>query len=159
MLKNLFLAKGLREEIGDMLMGDAGFVSLLTDLKRAIETTRLERLRIGMTSECERCGSFNRDCCGSGIELRYTVELLLLNLLLGVEIPERRELDDSCYFLTSRGCCLLARHVFCVNYLCRRLLDLLPVDTLSRLQRLEGIELEIIFRLEEMIKTLKRHKG
>lgn len=151
--KKILIARGLLRDYGEYLLKDHQASSLLKKLKVAIESTEKERIKTGVASACARCGFLNRDCCGHGIELRYSIELLLINLLLGTRPPEQRTTQDSCYFLTPKGCSLQARDVFCVNFLCRMITDSIPPTDLRRLRELEGDMLDITFRLEERIKT------
>lgn len=152
--KKIHLAKDLLKSHGEIFYKNKEMLSLLSELREAIEATEIERIQTGLASECAKCGSLNKDCCGRGIELRYSVETLLINLLLGVNLPEFHHSMDSCYFLTPTGCCLKARDVFCVNYLCKRITDNLTPMKLGHLRELEGREATIIFRLEGIIKRL-----
>lgn len=140
------------EKNRETLLSDHRLISLLEELNSAIEATRRERIKSGVAARCSECGSQNRDCCGRGIELRYSVQLLLINLLLGVDLPNYRYREDSCCFLKPEGCCLKARDVFCVNYLCRGITDLIPPERLQHLRELEGKELNLIFKIEEALK-------
>jgi hypothetical protein len=122
-------------------------------LQACIEASRQIMAEIGVVTECRRCEEEEGgSCCGSGIENRYNEVLLLINLLLGVSLPEGADRTKSCYFLGERGCTLVARHVLCVNYLCARLRERLTPAQLSRLQAASGEELETEFRLHEAIK-------
>ena len=47
---------------------------------------------------CERDGEGS--CCGAGFEDRYDGRLLLVNRLLGVQLPKSRLLQARCYFFT-----------------------------------------------------------
>lgn len=154
MIKKIHLAKGLLKSHGETFYKNQQMLSLLSELREAIKATETERIKTGVASECAKCGSLNKDCCGRGIELRYSTEILLINILLGVNLPESLVSTDSCYFLTPAGCCLKARDVFCINYLCRRITDNLTPMKLRHLRELEGREATIIFRLEELIKRL-----
>lgn len=152
--EKILIAKRLLKEHEEALLKDRNVSSLLKKLRVAIELAEKERIKTGVASTCARCGSLNRDCCGRGIELRYSIELILINLLLGTRPPEQRTSQDSCYFLTPKGCSLQVRDVFCVNFLCRMITDSIPPTDLRRLRELEGDMLDITFRLEERIKTL-----
>jgi hypothetical protein len=108
---------------------------------------------VGIVAECRRCEEEEGgSCCGSGIENRYDLELLLINLLLGASLAEHADRAKSCRFLGERGCTLVARHVLCVNYLCARLRETLSPGQLSLLQDSSGEELETEFFLHEAIK-------
>ena len=125
----------------------------LERLHACIEASREVMAEIGVVDQCRRCEEVEGgSCCGSGIEDRYTDVLLLINLLLGVPLPQGAERPRSCYFLGETGCTLVARHVLCVNYLCARLRERLTPAQLSRLQDSSGEELETEFRCYETIK-------
>jgi hypothetical protein len=88
-----------------------------------------------------------------GVENRYDRIQLLINLLLGVSLPDRYTYLDSCYFLKADGCCLAARHVLCVIYLCAKLKQALSQEDLNALQTVIGEELDTGFALYEAIKA------
>jgi hypothetical protein len=122
-------------------------------LRVRIETSRKVMAEVGIVAECRRCEEEEGgSCCGSGIENRYDVELLLINLLLGVSLADEAERPKSCRFLGKRGCTLIARHVLCVSYLCPKLRNRLSPVQLSLLQDSSGEELETEFLLHEAIK-------
>jgi|GEM_PF-486938 len=153
-------ATKLKEQISDNLCKNDEFVYMINDLKELLSSTRRERYESGMAEICADCGTSGKDCCGRGIEFKYSKELLIINMFMGAEIPSKRLLENSCYFLTEKGCSLLVRHVFCVNFLCQKIRDKVSFDRLKRLQELEGRELELSFRLEEFIKKhLKNHSN
>jgi len=75
------------------------------------------------------------------VEEWYDPLLLLINLLMEVEFPASRELSGHCLFVGKRGCKLIARYPFCVNYLCPRLKDLLGPAQTQHLMPAAGTEL------------------
>lgn len=152
--QNISLAKELMIIHGKALSENHRISSLLSGLREIISAIEIERIKTGVASECAKCGALNTDCCGKGIELRYSKELLLINLLLGVNLPRIRYREDSCYFLGPKGCSLMARDVFCVNFLCRKITDTAPPSKFHNLRELEGRGLTIIFTLEEQIKAI-----
>jgi hypothetical protein len=132
--------------------------ALLHRLRSRIETTAETMLEVGVVAECRRCEEEEGgSCCGEGIENRYKVELLLMNLLLGVALPSRSQCENSCYLLGKNGCTLMARHTLCVNYICSKLQNKLTRDELIRVQTCVGDELDTGFLLHETIK--KRIRG
>lgn len=151
--EKIYEAKKIYEEKKHIFIDD-NIKDYLLNLKEYIRISCLERRASKVFQGCKECGILKKDCCGSGIERRYTKELLLINILLGVRLPEEPIFKDKCYFLTDKGCVLLARDVFCVNYICKPLRDSIPLESLKRLQEAENKELEIIFKLEELLKPL-----
>ncbi|MFZ2445744.1 MAG: hypothetical protein WAW37_05265 [Syntrophobacteraceae bacterium] len=109
--------------------------------------------RTGISEVCRRCDEDEGgSCCGAGIEDRYTPELILMNLLLGVEIPDARHSEKSCHFLGARGCILAARDIICINYLCARVRDEIGEQSLLLLQEATGREMEALFVLHDTIR-------
>lgn len=125
---------------------------LLKQLKQFIIQADNERILSGMTEICAQCGQEGKSCCGSAIEFKYSDELLLINLLYGIELPENPEIPDMCHFLTSKGCSLFARDTFCINFICDRIKENIPLEKLKKLQEFEGLQLNLQFKLEEMLK-------
>jgi hypothetical protein len=110
-------------------------------------------IEAGVLTACTHCDEEEGgSCCGAGIENKYTPVLLLINLLLGVTLPDRRISSNSCFFLGPAGCRLKARHVICINYLCTRLQKEIPTWALQSLQAVTGEEMDTIFILHEKIK-------
>jgi len=131
---------------------------LLENLRQALERSRAGREAAGLTQICRTCEEVEGgSCCGAGIENRYDGYILLINLALGVQLPAKRWEQKSCFFLSADGCCLKARHVICINYLCKNIEDHVDPRRLARLRELEGEEVELLFRLHEQIKKALRH--
>ena len=144
--------KRYHEVIGELL-GDQEIPELLDKLKRAIHASHREMDEAGVVNECRDCEEREGgSCCGAGLENRYDGSLLLINLLLGVKLPKQGYDPSSCFFLGEQGCRLLARHVICVNYLCKKIADHIHPDKIAALQEKEGVELERLFYLQERIK-------
>jgi hypothetical protein len=78
--------------------------------------------------------------------------LLLINLLFGVELPERREIPEGCFFVGEKGCRLLARHTFCVNYLCPVLIRSLERKEKRELATVSGEEILAGWELEKKLR-------
>jgi hypothetical protein len=136
----------------EVLTEDTEISSLLHDLSEAISDSRREMASTGIVEACRECEEEEGgSCCGAGLEDKYDGVLLLINLLLGVELPQRRHDAGSCLFLGEVGCLLKARHVICVNYLCGKAMDRADSSKLKGLREREGRELEILFRLHERI--------
>ncbi|MBN2061494.1 MAG: hypothetical protein JW882_13870 [Deltaproteobacteria bacterium] len=153
-------AKGCYQVNRDLLLMDIFISKHLTELKKAILASRNEMKRIGMLDKCRICSEEGGgSCCGSGIENRYSGTLLLLNLMLDLSLPEKRTDPGNCFFLGKDGCVLLARHVICVNYVCRDINATIGTEGLAKLREHEGTELELIFLLDEKIKEILAHAG
>ena len=148
---NLFSASG------DSLRKDPSIRALLTKLQGCIEKTKDSMLKLGVIAECKHCEEQEGgSCCGNGIENKYDVELLLMNLLLEVSLRDQQPSRNSCYFLGEKGCKLTARHVLCVNYICEKLQKKLTREELIVLQTCAGEELDTLFFLHEAMKKRLR---
>jgi len=140
---------------GDRLLNERRVAGLLAGLGRFIEASRAERTNAGIDRLCAQCEQHEGgSCCGAGLENKMDSWLLLINLLLGVELPDRAYDSKSCFFLTPEGCLLKARHVICVNYLCRKIIDQVDPEKIMVLREREGEELETLFLLQESVKRV-----
>jgi hypothetical protein len=138
----------------DRLFGRSEITDLLNALRRHIDATQQAMDELGIIEQCRQCDEDGGgSCCGAGIENKYDVVLLLINLLLGVSLPEQRYETSSCYFAGKRGCVLSARHVICVNYICSRIEQEIHPHKINRLQSIAGSELDCSFMLHEALKT------
>ena len=144
---------------GSSLVEDLSIRALLQKLRDSIDNTNQTMLTLGVVAECKYCEEMEGgSCCGSGIENKYDVELLLINLLLGGSLQNHEPVGNSCFFLGKKGCKLKARHVLCVNYLCPKLQKNLTREELITLQTCVGEELDTLFILHEAIKKRLRFK-
>jgi len=146
-------ANNLYSASGDSLIQDPSIFALLNKLQECIENTKDSMLKLGVVAECKNCEEQEGgSCCGTGIENKYDVELLLVNLLLEASLRDQQPSQNSCYFLGEKGCKLTARHVLCVNYICEKLQKKLTREELIKLQICAGEELDTLFILHEAIK-------
>ncbi|MBW1781427.1 MAG: hypothetical protein JRL30_11895 [Deltaproteobacteria bacterium] len=140
-------------EFGDVLLKDRGIADLLEDLKEAVIASRREMAATGIEEICRRCDQEEGgSCCGAGIENRYDAWLLLINLLLGVHLPDKRRQPNGCFLSGENGCLLMARHTICINYLCKKVTDHIDPQKMNALREKEGNELNTLFLLHERIK-------
>jgi len=141
------------------LREDGRISALLERLEQNIHGSLQAMHALRVVQTCKRCEELEGgSCCGAGIENRYDGVQLLINLLLNVSLPDRHTYTDSCYFLQADGCCLKARHVLCVNYLCTKLQRTLAPDDMVALQAIAGEELDTGFALYEAIKSRLGHR-
>ena len=154
-------ANQAHEDLAARIRADGRAAELLERLAGALEQSRAAAAEIRMGEVCGACElEQGGSCCGQGLENRYDVGLLLINRLLGVELPEQRLLSARCYFLTRTGCLLRARHVICVNFICEKLSGSIRHDLLVRLREQEGEELETLFRLHDRLtQIIERGRG
>lgn len=142
---------------GNRVLGDQTIRHLLEKLEQALRDSHRWLAETGILEMCRECDSREGgSCCGAGLEKHYGGILLLINLLLGVQLPHKSMGPSSCYFLSPSGCLLLARHVICVNYLCTKITGHIDPRDLSALREKEGVELNCLFHLNErLLKTLR----
>jgi hypothetical protein len=134
---------------------DRRLADLLETLNRAICRSRENMLRTGIAGLCRECEEKEGgSCCGAGLEKHYSGLLLLINRLLGAPLPVHREETSSCFFLSSSGCTLLARHVLCINYICHKITSRIKPDQLAAVREAEGEEVLLLFQVNEKLKTL-----
>lgn len=143
------------EAAAGRLCSDKDVEALLSRFRRAAAGSREALQSTGIVEICRRCDALEGgSCCGAGLEKHYDAVLLLINRLLGAALPKRRQDPRSCFFLGPEGCLLTARHVLCVNYVCRKITDRIRPEGLARLRNREGEELEALFLLHERIKKV-----
>ena len=141
----------------DILIDDKNIRHLLEKFRKASSESQKEMIETGLVNLCRECEEEEGGaCCGKGIENRYSGTLLLINLLLDVRLPEKAPDSKSCFFLGEKGCSLSARHVICINYVCKKITDRIPGQVLNNLREKEGAELDILFMLNEKIKSVLR---
>jgi hypothetical protein len=146
-------ARALLDAVEDRLRDDPRVRDLLCRFEANVRTSKQAMRALGVVAACKWCEEQEGgSCCGVGIENRYDSVQLLINLLLGACLPDRHAYPDSCYFLQADGCCLSARHVLCVNYLCAALKQTLSQEDLIALQTIVGEELDTGFALYEAVK-------
>jgi len=117
---------------------------LTNQLKRyrtCIERTTRTMREIAMISGCTECAKKTGSCCFREVEKGYDHVLLLINLMIGVRLPQRREIKGNCYFLGKSGCKIVARDSFCINYICNDLKRSLGRSTVSAFSAIAGEEI------------------
>jgi hypothetical protein len=133
------------ESFSGPLIQDKPIVDYLTRIEDAIQASHKEMGETGILDICRDCeNNEGGSCCGAGLE----------NLLLDVRLPQKRHDKESCFFLGEGGCLLKVRHVICVNYLCKKITDQINPHKLNALREKEGIELDILFLLNERLKII-----
>jgi len=146
-------AEACYQKFGRQLLADKTVADLLDRVKRAIHASHAEMKKTGIIALCQECEQEEGgSCCGAGMENRYGGRLILINLLLNVSIRQTRRDSKSCYFLGEEGCLLQARHVICINYICRKISDRIDPVKISALREKEGEEVNLLFLLHEHVK-------
>ena len=154
------LARQINRLWGDELWRDPHIRDLLIELEKSIIASREAMLTLGIVEACKRCDEEEGgSCCGAGLENKFDTHLLLMNLLLGVSLPDYHRRLDSCYLLTEQGCMLKVRLVLCVDFLCPKILNVLERGELIKLQNISGQELVTGFKLYDRIKRFTRRSS
>jgi len=139
-------ATALHDAYGIVLRQDRTVQILLENYRKAIAATSEAMGREGVLNACAQCAQGpSGSCCFEGVEDWYDPVLLLINLLLDVPLPSRREIPGACFFVGRKGCKLSGRYAFCVNFLCPKLTDAAKSVKLLRAtgeELLSGWELE-----------------
>jgi len=158
--EKMLAARALFAQWGPAWRTDGRIRALVEELRGAIQASREAMEAAGIFDLCRQCEEEEGgSCCGAGIEDRYDPVLLAVNLLLGSPLPEEPEVSDGCFFLGEHGCRLTARHVLCVNYLCLKIQERLPLAAIVRVQDVTGREMESLFLLEDELKRRLRGIG
>ena len=145
---------------GEALRKDSHICSLLNSLELKIAASGKAIHDFGISAACTCCDEEDGEtCCGAGIENKYTSRLLMINLLFGNPLPEKRLWSNGCFFLSENGCSLKLRLVLCVNYLCLKIQRMLPAEELAILQRITGEEMDKGFILDEAVKKFIFNKS
>ncbi len=158
--KKIKWARRIYNALGSRLLEDQTVRSLLKKYIRSIDDNRKVMEQTGVVEECTRCAlEDGGSCCGSGIENKFDVVNLLINLLMQVNLPQSPWDPTGCWFLGERGCLIKARHVICVNFMCRRLYDRLDKEAIRIVQNAMQQETECGFMLEEYLKVWLARNG
>lgn len=151
-LKRIERAEELYKKYRYKLLQDDEIRNLLDKLNYAIERTWEYMRKVGVTEICRQCAMETGSCCKRWVEDKYDEYLLLINLLLGVELPKERYKEDGCFFVGPNGCRLRAREVICVSFLCDKIINEIGKKEVE-LQTIAGNELETLFILKDRIKS------
>jgi len=154
-------AKDFFARYGRELMPEKIFQELMADYRAAIENTWRLMSDYGVIACCGACAA--RDpagCCGNGVEEWYDEWLLIENLMLGCTIDGPRSMREGCLFVGPQGCGLLARHQFCVNFLCSAIVDSIDPARIQELLSVSGAELFAGWQLEQQLRGwIRSHDG
>ncbi len=147
-------ARELYAHAGRELLRSPGVARLLEEYRQAVRESWQAMDLHGVVAECTDCAiNDGGSCCGRGIEDKFDSVLLMINLLLGCRLPDARQDPEGCWFLGERGCLIAARHVICINYMCRRLYENLSTEDIHAVQQAMGHEIDLAFMMEQRIKT------
>ncbi len=138
--EKLAKAELLHRKYGKKLLLQQKVQSALVGLKEAVRVLDNHMLAMDMGGNCSVCASGPKGgCCSAymGHENNDVLQLLM-NLLAGVDVRCVRDDTIECCFLAEKGCLLLFKPIFCLNYLCERIQTESTVEELSVLERRTG---------------------
>ena len=140
---------------GETMLADARIMELLEKYRNAIAETQEKMKQSGVVRTCTICAVEEKGgCCFNGVEEWYDALLLFINLLMGVRLPDSREIPKGCLFVGENGCRLIARFHFCINYLCHKLKDRLDPSQRKKLMAVAGREILCGIELENTIRNI-----
>jgi hypothetical protein len=150
------LAMSMYKTFGEELRRDLPLANLLGEMKEKVRCSWRTMAELGISAACARCDETAPEgsCCSRGLENKFDSVLLLINLLLGIQLPLERMRDDSCRFLGPSGCVLEARTLLCIDYLCPEVEKELGIESLMKMQEVAGEEIRTAFLLAERVKRL-----
>ena len=147
-------AKQLYLQYEAIFKGEETLVEKIEKYRAAISKTYHQMERLDVLEACSSCaGRKSGSCCFNGVEEWYDATSLLINMFMGVDLQMHREVQDGCLFVGSNGCKLIARHSFCVNYLCPDLTGFLTEAERRALAAISGEELLLGWELEQSIRV------
>jgi hypothetical protein len=142
-------AKKVYATLGNEIISNPQLAELLAGFKEQIQGTNRLFKEFDVAADCAACCDREKGpCCFDGAQGWYDLRLLLINLLLGVEVPDSPELMDDCWFNSPTGCKLLAKDSICLNFFCPDIQERLNDEELLSLRRQVGRELLACLDLE-----------
>lgn len=113
-------AESFAEEYGTGMSKHAGIMAQLRVVKGAVTSLDAHMTAMEMGKSCSQCAAKpDGGCCSAymGNENNDALQLLM-NILAGVTVKQVCDNGVECCFLGKRGCILLFKPIFCLNYLC-----------------------------------------
>ena len=146
-------AKNLYSGYGVEILEDKRCSGLLKQYGTAIEESRDLMKELGVIEICSSCADERTGgCCYYGVETWYSKYLLLINLLMGIEIPKTRMFKTNCLFVGENGCLLLARFKPCVQHLCQKIRNTLRQHDFLRLRAVTNYEIKLGVQAESAVR-------
>ena len=152
-------AKALYSMYGEDILLDNKCSSLLEELNTSVEDSWKLMKELGVVDTCSACADKKAGgCCHFGIETCYPDMILLMNLLLGIAIPEQRKLENNCLFVGEHGCLIKVRFKTCIHHLCPEIKKSLKEHDMFRLRALASYEIKLGVRTESAIREWTRER-
>lgn len=121
--EKLAKSEELFHEHAKFLLAQEEIVESIATLRKAVTSLDLHMTAMDMGKSCSVCAAMpDGGCCSAymGHENNDVLQLLM-NLLAGIDVRIVRTDGVECCFLAARGCILLFKPIFCLNYLCKRI--------------------------------------
>ena len=145
-------AKQIFKLHGKSILEDKEISGLIKQYKKYIEHTWKTMETLKVTEICSKCAEIEPGgCCFQDVETWYSDVQLLINMLMGVDIPMLRMYDNSCMFVGEKGCRLLSRNAFCINFLCDKIKKHVSTGEINILNSSAGKEIDCGIRMENAI--------
>lgn len=151
--EKLAKARKLAHKYGDRLLRDPEITRQFSVLQEQLAVLESHMTAMEMGKSCSLCAAREDGGCCSvymGNENNDAL-LLLMNILAGVDVALVCDNGVECCFLGKRGCILLYKPIFCLNYLCGNIRDASPVEMLDLLDSKSGALLCAQYRMEELL--------
>jgi hypothetical protein len=145
-------AEHLATVYGKSLLQQKDVMDQLEAVKDEVVSLDAHMIAMGMGKTCSHCAATPKGgCCSAymGHE-NNDVLLLLMNILAGVEVRLGCDNEVECCFLGERGCILLFKPIFCLNYLCRRIREESDRKEIGILEQKSGALLTAQSNLEQL---------
>lgn len=134
-------ARQLFADHGEDLAADPAIARLIDELRAEIAASARLHQTSGFSDLCADCGGRRQvACCFPGAVRWLDHGQLLINLLLGCDLPDEGLADDDCLFNGPQGCRLVARGSICLNFFCPESFEKLGDETIAELRRQVGRE-------------------
>ncbi len=151
--KDIYRAKTRFALYGQEISADEYFQKLIAEYRQAIQNTQQLMRELSLVALCSNCAAEEHgSCCAEEVENWYDDWLFFINLLMGATVDNVREAQGHCLFVGANGCKLVARHSFCVNFLCPEIVRALEASEKQKLLAISGKELFAGWTLEQQLR-------
>ena len=134
------------------ILQDKELSALIKEYRGAIEQTWKTMKSLNVTGTCSDCAAGDPGgCCFREVETWYSDIQLLINMLMGADIRMTRMYDNSCMFVGEKGCRLISRNAFCINFLCGKIKSRISIDKIDNLNFIAGKEITCGIELENAL--------
>lgn len=145
---------------GRLLASDPTVQAKAAELSALAAENQRAFAQAGVYEICAACAAEDSgSCCQEGIERHFHWQHLLVNLLLGGELPPTRLVPGQCFFNGPRGCLLRAKFSICLNHFCPRLRRALGEEPCEELVRRASREIWAGYELENAMRAALRRRG